>query len=84
MPGVANPGCGCSNDLVRELVDELQERKVRGDIRRGHRSRKGRENIPIGGTNHGRGENIPIGGTNHGRGENIPAPATTPPPLVGE
>jgi len=29
IPGVANPGCGCSNGLVAELAGELQERKMK-------------------------------------------------------
>jgi len=29
LPEIAKPGCGCSADLVKEIGDELQERKVK-------------------------------------------------------
>merc|ERR1740121_1242095 len=33
LPDVANPGCGCNEELVDEIAGELQERKVmRGNI----------------------------------------------------
>jgi len=33
LPDIAVPGCGCSGDLVQQIADQLQERKVkRGNI----------------------------------------------------